>query len=205
MTARFCKRSRTGGRRSSIGRDQASSPRLLGARPYNVLGVLAGGNAVSVVLNRDRGLVFGALGAVTLAAAFAVNGALGSSTATSGVAGARATLVSASSVRIDGATIAVTRKGSGACYRGPQVSGCAATLTAGQISYATGRDGKRVVLAGIAGRNVRAVIARLSRGGTVWPKLENGVFYAVLPRGFRLRSLVKVLAGGRRVSFPAKP
>lgn len=159
---------------------------------------------MGVVLSRERGLVFGALCAVILAAVFAVTGALGSSTASSGVAGARATLVSASSVRIDGATIAVTRQGSGACYRGPRVSGCASTLTANQISYATGRDGKRVVIAGVAGREVRAVIARLSRGGTVWPKLEGGVFYAVLPRGYRLRSLVKVLAGGRRVSFPAK-
>lgn len=159
-----------------------------------------------MVLSRERGLVFGALGAVTLAAVFAVTGALGSSAATSGVAGARATLVSAGnhSVRIDGATITVTRKGDGACYRGPRVSSCASTLTADQISYATGRDGTRVVIAGIAGRGVRAVIARLSRGGTVWPKLDGGVFYALLPRGYRLRALVKVLAGGHRVSFPAK-
>lgn len=154
-----------------------------------------------MVLSRERGLVFGALCAVILAAVFAVTGALGSPAVTSGVAGARATLVNASSVRIDGATIAVTRKGSGACYRGPHASGCATTLTADQISYASGHDGKRVVVVGVAGRDVRAVIARLSRGGTVWPKLEDGVFYAVLPQGYRLRSLVKVLAGGRRVSF----
>jgi hypothetical protein len=47
------------------------------------------------------------------------------------------------------------------------------------------------------------VIARLSRRGTVWPELRRGVFYTVLPHGLRLRTIVKVLAGGRRVAFTA--
>ncbi|HEX5449235.1 MAG TPA: hypothetical protein VFW85_04185 [Gaiellaceae bacterium] len=159
-----------------------------------------------MVLSRERGLVFGALCAVILAAVFAVTGALGSPAASSGVAGARATVVSAASrsVTVAGATVVVTRKRGATCYRAPQVAGCASTLAADQFSYATGHVGKRVAVAGVAGSEVRAIIARLSRGGTVWPKLEDGVFYAVLPRGYQLRSMVKVLAGGRRVSFPAK-
>jgi hypothetical protein len=37
----------------------------------------------------------------------------------------------------------------------------------------------------------------------VWPAFHDGAFYAVLPQGRALRALVKVLAGGRRVAFPA--
>ena len=159
---------------------------------------------MGVVLSRERGLVFGALCAVIVAAVFAVNGALGSRAATSGVAGTQATLVNAQSVRVAGTTVVVTRKHGATCFRAPHVSGCASTLAADQFSYATGRVGKRLVIAGVAGSHVRAVIARLSRGGVVWLTPRDGAFYRVLPHGFKLRALVKVLAGGGRVSFAAK-
>ena len=158
---------------------------------------------MGVVLSRERGLVFGALCAVIVAAVFAVNGALGSRAATSGVAGARATLVNARAVRVAGATVVVTRKHRATCFHAPHVSGCASTLAADQFSYATGRAGTRLAIAGVAGSHVRAVVVRLSRGGAVWLTPHDGAFYAVLPRDFKLRALVKVLAGGRRVSFPA--
>ncbi len=156
-----------------------------------------------MVLSRERGLVFGALCAVTVAAVLAVSHALRSPAATSGVAGAQATLVSAHSVKLAGATVVVTRKHGATCFRAPHVSGCASALAADQFSYATGRVGKRTVIAGVAGSHVRAVIARLSHGGAVWLTPRDGAFYSALPRGFKLRALVKVLAGGHRVSFPA--
>jgi hypothetical protein len=69
--------------------------------------------------------------------------------------------------------------------------------------YATGIAGGRQVVAGAAGSRVRAVIARLTRRGTVWPSLRSGLFYAILPHGYRLHRLVAVLAGGRRLAVRA--
>jgi len=148
-------------------------------------------------------LVFGALAAGAAGVAIAVGSALGAST-TSGVAAAEVVRVQTVShvVHIDGARITVTTKPNGSvCYSAPSVKSCASSLADSQLSYATGHAGKRVVVAGVAGKDVKAVIARLSRKGTVWPTLRNGAFYAVFPRGYRLTSIVKVLAGGRRVAF----
>lgn len=150
--------------------------------------------------------MFGALAAVAAAIIFAVASGISAGTTTSGVAAADATRLQTVTnvVTIDGAKITVTSKPSGSvCYSAPGASGCAAQLTAGQLSYATGRSGTRLVLAGVAGPSVKAVIARLSHKGTVWPQLRSGAFYAVLPQGYRLTSIVKVLAGGHRVAFKA--
>jgi hypothetical protein len=149
--------------------------------------------------------VFGALAAVAAGVVVAVASGLGATT-TSGVAAADAVRLQVvhHSVRIDGTVVRVTSKPSGAvCFAAPHASGCAATLGSSQLAYATGRAGRRYVLAGVAGAGVKAVIAHLSRRGTVWPTLRAGAFYTVLPTGYRLRSIVKVLAGGRRVAFRA--
>jgi hypothetical protein len=126
---------------------------------------------------------------------------------TSGVAAAEAVQAKPvhRTVRIDGAAIRVTKKPSGAvCYAAPHgISGCASSLGAEQVSYASGHAGKRLVLAGVAGAHVKAVIVRLTRKGTVWPTFRDGAFYAALPHGYRPVSIVKVLAGGRRVSVKA--
>jgi hypothetical protein len=159
-----------------------------------------------VELSRSRAQVFGALAAVAVGVFVAIASAL-SASSTSGVAAAQAVRLHAvtRTVRIDGAGLKVTRNPSGSvCYSAPHVSGCAPSLAGGRLAYATGRSGSRTVLAGIAGPGVKAVIARLSHKGTIWPTLSGGAFYAVLPHGYRLTSIVKVLAGGRRVAFKAR-
>ena len=148
--------------------------------------------------------MFGALAAVGAGVVFAIARALGAASTTSGVAAANATRLHTVThvVRIDGNRITMTSKPSGAvCYSAPGAKGCAARLTDAQLSYATGHSGKRIVLTGVAGPRVKAVIARLSHKGTVWPTLHDGAFYALLPRGYKLTSIVKVLAGGRRIAF----
>lgn len=155
-----------------------------------------------------RLLVLGALAAAAAGVTIAVSNGLAARTAvpTVGVAAARVTLTRdvTSIIPVAGVRMAVTRKaGRAACYRAPHVASCAPALRAAEISYATGFAGRRQVLGGVAGARVRAVIARLTHGGTVWPRLRHGAFYAVLPAGFRLRAIVKVLPGGRRVSFAA--
>ena len=147
--------------------------------------------------------MFGGLAAGAAGVFVAVATALGAPT-TSGVAAAQATRLQTvtHTVRIGGTRVEVTTKPSGSvCYSAPGVSSCAASLADGQLSYATGHAGKRIVLAGVTGRGVTGVIARLSRKGTIWPTFRSGAFYAVLPHGYRLSSIVKVLAGGRRVTF----
>lgn len=154
----------------------------------------------------SRVKVFGALAATAAGVFMAVSSGLGSATATSGVAAADATRLQTvqHTVVIGGARLTVTTKPSGSvCYAAPHVSGCAASLADGQLSYATGRVGPRIVLAGVAGPGVKGVIARLSQKGTVWPTVRGGAFYALLPPGHRLLSIVKVLAGGKRVAFKA--
>ncbi|HEV2592336.1 MAG TPA: hypothetical protein VGU02_10635 [Gaiellaceae bacterium] len=150
--------------------------------------------------------MFAGLAAGAAGVFLAVASALGAPTTTSGVAAAHATTLQAvtHTVRIGATRVKVTTKPSGSvCYSAPGVSGCASSLADGQLSYATGHAGKRVVLAGVTGAGVKGVIARLSHKGTVWPAFHGGAFYAVLPLGHRLTGIVKVLAGGRRISFTA--
>lgn len=161
---------------------------------------------VVVGLNGSRVLVLGGLAAAVAGVFIAVSSGLGAATATSGVAAAEATKLQTvhRAVDVGGTTVRVTTKPSGSvCYSAPHVSDCTSSLGDAQLSYTTAHAGGRVVLAGVAGPHVKAVIARLTHKGTIWPALRNGAFYAVLPHGRGLRSIVKVLAGGRRVAFPA--
>jgi streptogramin lyase len=152
-------------------------------------------------MSRSRALAFGGVAAVAVGVVVAVSSAF--SSASSGVAAAEATSTTRT-VHVGGATVRVTQKPNGAvCFSGPGAASCASSLADSQLAYATGRIGGRVVLAGVAGAHVKAVIARLTFAGTVWPQLHGGAFYTVLPKGFRLRAIVKVLAGGRRVAFAA--
>ena len=151
-------------------------------------------------MSSSRKLVFVALAAGVAGVFVAVTSALGSGNASSGsVAAAQAVRV-----KVNGAVVTATTKPSGAvCFSAPHVSGCAASVAGGRLAYATGSAGSQVVLAGLAGPSVKAVIARLTHKGTVWPTLRSGAFYVVLPHGYRLTSIVKVLDGGRRVAFRA--
>lgn len=56
-------------------------------------------------------------------------------------------------------------------------------------------------LHGVAGCDVRAVIARLNGGGAVWAVPHNGMFTAQVPAGLRVRTVVKVLNDGSRERF----
>ena len=56
-------------------------------------------------------------------------------------------------------------------------------------------------IGGVAGADVRAVIVKLTRRGTVWATLEDGVFYADVPIAYRVRAVIKVLRDGARKAF----
>jgi hypothetical protein len=155
-----------------------------------------------------RVLALTALGAGMIGVVVAVSSGLGRQQAGPevGVAAAEATrlTVITRTVRVAGVHVRVTRKPSGAvCFRARRVGSCASSMGSGRVVYATGIEGGRQVVAGVAGSRVRAVIARLTHRGTVWPALRSGVFCAVLPRGYRVYRLVAVLAGGRRVAVRA--
>jgi hypothetical protein len=74
---------------------------------------------------------------------------------------------------------------------------CLGHLYPDEISYATSRH----AVGGVAGSDVRAVIVRLTRKGTVWATLRRGAFYAKVPRGHNVRAVVKVLRDGSRKAF----
>jgi hypothetical protein len=153
-----------------------------------------------------RALALAALAAGAGGVVLAVSSGLAAGGATSGVAAARATRLESvtRTVRLAGIGVQVTRKPSGGvCFRGGRAASCVASLGPAAIAYATARAGRRETLAGVAGPRVRAVIARLTRRGTTWARLRDGAFAALLPPGYRLRAIVKVLAGGRRVAFSA--
>jgi hypothetical protein len=157
-------------------------------------------------MSRSRVFAFGGVAAVAVGIVVAVTNAFataGSATPTPAVLAAKVTPITRS-VSVGGATVHVTQKPGGTvCYDAPGLSSCASSLADSQLSYATGRVGGKLVLGGVAGAKVTAVIARLTRRGTVWPELHGGAFYTVLPHGLRLRTIVKVLADGRRIAFAA--
>jgi hypothetical protein len=71
----------------------------------------------------------------------------------------------------------------------------------GEIGYTVSPRG----IGGVAGADVRAVIVKLTRRGTVWATLRDGVFYADVPPAYRVRSVVKVLRDGSRKAFAVTP
>jgi hypothetical protein len=74
---------------------------------------------------------------------------------------------------------------------------CSSGLAANEIGYAS----SRTAVGGIAGSDVRAVIVKLTKKGTVWATLRRGTFYAAVPKAHEPREVVKVLAGGGRRTF----
>jgi hypothetical protein len=146
-----------------------------------------------------RALAVGGLAAGSLAALFAVLAAL--STATSGVQAAQATLTSRSTTfghaRVN---VQVLPNGT-VCYRVTESSGssrsCRSRIGSGEIGFTISPRG----IGGAAGRDVRAVIVKLTRRGTVWATLRDRVFYADVPPAYRVRAVVKVLRDGSRKAF----
>jgi hypothetical protein len=149
--------------------------------------------------NRGRSLAVGGLAAGAAAALIAVLTAF--SAPASGVRAAHATVTSHSttfgSARVDVQAL----PGGMLCYRVTESTGtarsCSSHLAAGEIGYAVSPSG----IGGVAGAGVRSVIVKLTRRGTVWATLRDGVFYADVPMAYRVRAVVKVLRDGSRKTF----
>lgn len=149
--------------------------------------------------NRGRSLAVGGLFAGAVAALVAVLTAL--SAPTSGVRGAQATLTSHSTA-FGAARVAVQVLPTGiVCYRVTESSGtsrsCRSRISSGEIGFTISPRG----IGGVAGGDVRAVIVKLTRRGTVWANLRGGAFYADVPPAYRVRAVVKVLRDGSRKAF----
>lgn len=91
------------------------------------------------------------------------------------------------------------------CYRVTEHSGtarsCRSRIGAGEIGFAVSPR----AIGGVAGDEVRAVIVKLTRRGTVWATVRDGAFYADVPLAYRVRAVVKVLRDGSRKAFPVTP
>jgi hypothetical protein len=102
----------------------------------------------------------------------------------------------------NGRVVLRMRTSSLGCYRvvlgsSTVARSCTPSLATDQISYAS----SRYAVGGVAGSDVRAVIVRLTRKGTVWATMRRGTFYALVPRNHEVRAVVKVLRDGSRKSF----
>jgi hypothetical protein len=149
-------------------------------------------------------LALGGLAVAIAAGAAAVLSALGASTGsvTPARAAATATLGSRSVAFGNGRVVLRMQTSSLGCFRvvvgsSTVARSCTSSLAPSQISYAS----SRYAVGGVAGSDVRAVIVRLTRKGTVWGTLRRGTFYAAVPKGYDVRAIVKVLADGSRTSF----
>jgi hypothetical protein len=149
--------------------------------------------------NRGRSLAVGALAAGAAAALVAVLTALAAPA--SGVQAAKATL-SSRTTAFGAARVAVQVLPTGVvCYRVTENSGssrsCRSRIGSREIGFTISPRG----VGGVAGGDVRAVIVKLSRRGTVWAARRGGVFYADVPSAYRVRAVVKVLRDGSRKAF----
>ncbi len=150
--------------------------------------------------NRGRALAVGGLAAGTAAAMIAVLAAL--SAPASGVRAAQP-VQSSRSVSFGHAAVVVQVLPSGAvCYRVTENTGtsrsCRSKVASAEIGFTLSPRG----IGGVAGSEVRAVIVKLTRRGTVWASLRSSVFYADVPPAYRVRAVVKVLRDGTRKAFP---
>ena len=149
--------------------------------------------------NRGRALAVGGLFAGAAAALVAVLTALAAPA--SGVRGAQATVTSRS-IAFGTARVTVRVQPTGVvCYRVTEGTGtsrsCRSRVGSGEIGFTISPSG----IGGVAGSDVRAVIVRLTRRGTVWATLRNGAFYADVPPAYRVRAVEKVLRDGARKVF----
>lgn len=91
------------------------------------------------------------------------------------------------------------------CYRVTESTGtsrsCRSRVAAAEIGFTLSPRG----IGGVAGSDVRSVIVKLTRRGTVWATLRDGVFYADVPAAYRVRAVVKVLRDGSRKAFAVTP
>jgi hypothetical protein len=144
-------------------------------------------------------MAVGGLAAGTVAALVAVLAAL--SAPASGVRGAQATQTSRTTTFGHARVVVQALPAGIVCYRVTESTGtsrsCSSGLGESEIGFTVSPRG----IGGVAGREVRAVIVRLTRRGTVWATLRDGVFYADVPPAYRVRAVVKVLRDGTRKAF----
>ena len=142
----------------------------------------------------------GSLAAGITAGLLAVLDALDAST-TNLTAAQAAAAPTARAVDFGGTRVALqTTPGGRTCVTFGGRSACALRLASDQIVYAA----SSTAVGGAAGVEVRAVILRLTRKGTVWAELRDGAFYATIPAAHRLRAVVKVLRNGTRRTFAVR-
>lgn len=149
-------------------------------------------------------LALGGLAVAIAAGAAAVLSALGASSAsvTPAKAAAPAGFSSRTVAFGKGRVVLALRSANFGCFRvavgtSTVARSCTSVLAADEIAYAS----SRYAVGGVAGRDVRAVIVRLTRKGTVWATMRRGTFYAAVPSGYNVRAVVKVLTDGSRTSF----
>lgn len=150
----------------------------------------------------SRALAVGSLAAGVAAGLAAVLSALGTAPEAVSQSKTSPAPVAARSVAFGHARVVVRPRGALTCFRvslgGSTVArSCSSRVAADQIAYAT----SRFAVGGVAGTDVRAVIVRLTRKGTVWATLRRGTFYAQVPQGHNVRTVVKVLRDGTRKAF----
>ena len=149
--------------------------------------------------SRNRVLAVGGLAAGAAAAVVAVLAALGGPT--QGVAAAQATMTSRTVAFGPSRVVVRVLPGGNVCYRVIESAGsshsCRQRIRVNEIGYTVSPR----AIGGVAGANVRAVIVKLTRHGTVWTKLHDGVFYADVPLAYRVRAVIKVLRDGSRRTF----
>jgi len=154
--------------------------------------------------NRGRALAVGGLATGTVAAFVAVLTAL--SAPASGVTTAGAAALTTHTTSFGSARVAVqVLPGGTVCYRVTESTGssrsCRSGVGATEIGFTISPRG----IGGVAGSEVRAVIVKLTRRGTVWATLRGGDFYADVPPAYRVRAVIKVLRDGSRKAFPVTP
>jgi hypothetical protein len=153
--------------------------------------------------NKGRAFAVGGLAAGAAAGLMAVLSALAAPA--SGVKSTQASITS-SSTTFGAARVVVQVLPEGTvCYRVTESAGtsrsCRSGVRSGEIGYAISPRG----VGGVAGGDVRAVIVKLTRRGTVWATLRDGVFYADVPMAYRVRAVVKVLRDNSRKAFAVTP
>jgi hypothetical protein len=147
---------------------------------------------------KGRVLTFLAIAAAAAAAYLAVHSGLNAG-ATGGGAKTAArphtTMFGPSSVLVTGHPSGVV------CYRVIEPNGsshaCRPAVKPTEIGYTVSPR----AIGGVAGSKVTAVIVKLTRRGTKWATLRDGVFYADVPIPYRVRAVIKVLRGGTRERF----
>jgi hypothetical protein len=160
---------------------------------------------------RSRALALAGFAAALAAALFAVVTALGHEPRAEDVAAAAAARASRT-VAFGPARVGRSTSPSGAvCYQlnrsGVRLArSCTSRLGDGELSYVVARRGTgQLVLAGVTGRDVVAVLAHLGPRGSLNAALRTGAFYAPIPRGYTVRAVEKVLRDGSRRRFPVNP